>query len=79
MSYLSDLESANESMGTLLHIHIGGKYASEMEELLDCLVLDTKREFRLVGLKRQPNLISALVSMELKDEFKQIEKRSNSF
>lgn len=79
MSYISDLESANESMGTLLHIHIGGKYTSEMEELLDCLVLDNKREFKLVGLKRQPNLISALVSMELKEELKQQEKRCNSF
>ena len=49
---------------TIVYIHVGGQISSELEQALQCLYFDNSRKFKLVDIKRQQNLISALVVME---------------
>ena len=64
MNNLSECLSHIPSNDTLIYIHIGGARDDELETALDCIFLDDRRIFRLVDIKKQPHLISALVVLE---------------
>lgn len=74
MTYLKELQKTNMAVAdtlssvppveTLIYIHVGGRNQVELEEALDAIYLDNSRNFKLVDIKRNNNLITALVVME---------------
>lgn len=59
----SDALSREESGETVIYIHVGGKYDTELKEALECIYFDNTRDFRLVDIKNNRNFLSAMVIM----------------
>jgi len=61
---VADTLSHQPPAETLVYIHIGGNSVDELEDALDCIYFDDRRNFKLVEIKRSFQLISALIVME---------------
>lgn len=48
---------------TMIYINIVGPHNYELEEALECIYVDDRREFELVSVKRERNYVGACVCM----------------
>lgn len=52
---------------TMIYINIVGIYNYELEEALDCMYMDSRRDFELISIKRDRQYIGACLVMKPKE------------
>ena len=68
----------NKSDETMIYITIAGGWQVELEEALDCLYVDHRREFELIDVKRNRGLIGALIAMKHKKKYSDSDKKTEN-
>ena len=68
----------NKSDETMIYITIAGGWQVELEEALDCLYVDHRREFELIDVKRNRGLIGALIVMKHKKKYSDSDKKTEN-